>query len=366
MVGCGKRIEEYEADPRIWLYNMDNRWIPAVPPLHRIFESVAPVHRHIFFQTDQISEEDFRKRGEQSQRSPQGGVGLGYFFAKRLLESIDREIGLIACAHGGTTMRQWDPALKEQGDDSLYGATLNRIRMVEGNLKGILWYQGESEAMEPGAAETYEQDLLHLIDSFRKDTGKQDLPFLFVQIGRWSIGNDSRGGNWEIIRDLQRHVSTQRDQVFMTSAIDLPLDDQIHLSAAGQKRLGGRLAEIALTEVYGKPDHGKAIQLESVSVEKAESDRPVIECRFGGVTGKLQSQGRPHGFEIRTGGTDTVVPQPYEIECHPEDPSMLVLRMGRPLPLPATLIHGPGLDPYVNIVDDLDMPIPAFTCELKQ
>ncbi|MCA9444812.1 MAG: hypothetical protein KC964_28760, partial [Candidatus Omnitrophica bacterium] len=68
------------------------------------------------------------------------------------------------------------------------------------------------------------------------------------------------------------------------------------------------------------------------------------------------------GFEIRSLNGERAVPQPYAIEFDSEDPSMLLLRLGKPLPLPAELIYGPGLDPYVNIVDEKDMPIPAFTC----
>jgi sialate O-acetylesterase len=364
MVGCGKRTLEYETDPRIWLYNMDNSWIPAVPPLHRLFESVAPVHRNIFFESDRIAEEDFLKRGEQSRKNPQGGVGSGYFFARHLLQTIDRDIGLVACAHGGTTMKQWDPDLKDRGDASLYGATLNRIEKVGGNLKGILWYQGESEAMEPSAASTYEADFLRLIDRFREDTGRPDLPFLFVQIGRWAINNDPRGDHWEVIRDIQRRIPEQREHVYMTSAIDLPLDDQIHISTAGQERLGVRLAEMALTQVYAENNHAQCIALASVTIEKPETDRPLIRCRFSGVNGRLVSAGRPAGFEIRARDASGAVPQPYEIDFEASDPASLVLRLGRPLPLPAKLVYGPGLDPYANIVDRLDMPIPAFTYEL--
>ncbi|MCA9446751.1 MAG: sialate O-acetylesterase [Candidatus Omnitrophica bacterium] len=362
MVGCGKRTKEFEPDPRIWLFNMDNSWIPAVPPIHRIFESVAPVHRHIFWETDQMSEEDFLKRGATSKRSPLGGIGPGFFFAKHLLESIDSKVGLVASAHGGTTMKQWDPSLKTKGDDSLYGATLDRVERVGGNIAGILWYQGESEGMEPDAIPTYEENFLRLIDSFREDTGIEDLPFILVQIGRWAVGNDPRGPSWESAREIQRLMPHQRKNVFMTSAIDLPLDDQIHLSMAGHERLGARLAEIALSNVYGKEDHASPIDLVGATVENSESIRPLIHVKFEGVNGRLNSLGRPTGFEIRSMNGERAVPQPYAIEFDPENPSMLLLRLGKPLPLPAQLIYGPGLDPYVNIVDEKDMPIPAFTC----
>ncbi len=366
MVGCGRHVRKLEPDPRIWLYNMDNTWIPAVPPLHRIFESVAPVHREIFWKTDQITEEDFLERGERSKRSPAGGVGLGYFFAKRLIEGIDSEVGLIASAHGGTTMEQWDPKKLSEGDHSLYGATINRIKAVGGKVRGILWYQGESEAMEPGQEKVYEAEFLELIDSFRRDTGDEDLPFILVQIGRWARAKDPRADNWDTVRDIQRRVATQRENVWVTSAIDLELDDQIHLSMAGHERLGARMAEIALGQVYGIENRAVPIDLKSVEVEKADSNRPVIRVHFDGVDGKLVSQGPATGFRIRTDRAGESVPQPCRVDFDPDHPSTAILRFGYSLTLPATLIYGKGLDPYVNIVDEKDMPVPAFSYEMNQ
>jgi hypothetical protein len=58
----------------------------------------------------------------------------------------------VACAHGGTSLDQWDHRRRDEGLGSLYGAMLARIRQAGGNLRGLLWYQGESEAMTDSAA----------------------------------------------------------------------------------------------------------------------------------------------------------------------------------------------------------------------
>ena len=43
------------------------------------------------------------------------GAGLGLPFAVAMVESTGVPIGLVASAHGGTSMEQWNPAKKEQG-----------------------------------------------------------------------------------------------------------------------------------------------------------------------------------------------------------------------------------------------------------
>ncbi|MCL4218335.1 MAG: hypothetical protein KJ052_15210, partial [Candidatus Hydrogenedentes bacterium] len=37
------------------------------------------------------------------------GAGLGLPFAKAVAEATGRPIGLVPCAHGGTSMTQWSP-----------------------------------------------------------------------------------------------------------------------------------------------------------------------------------------------------------------------------------------------------------------
>ncbi len=42
-------------------------------------------------------------------------------------------------------MDQWNPALRDSGGQSLYGSMYRRVQAVGGQVKGVLWYQGESD-----------------------------------------------------------------------------------------------------------------------------------------------------------------------------------------------------------------------------
>ena len=71
-----------------------------------------------------------------------------------MVEKTGVPIGLIPAAHGGTSMQQWNPALRDLGGESLYGATVERFRAIwRQSRRCILWYQGESDANPTDAAQ---------------------------------------------------------------------------------------------------------------------------------------------------------------------------------------------------------------------
>src|SRR5205823_5581329 len=146
-----------------------------------------------------------------------------------------------------------------------------------GPIKGVVWYQGETDAMLPETAQAYGKALLGLIDSLRADTADPDLPFVCVQIGRYAMRADEKTNRaWETVREAQRLAAQKRKHVFLVSAIDLLTDDPIHLSYEGQERLGRRIAEIASSMVYRLPGHGKPIDLQSAEVLQPQNERPMI------------------------------------------------------------------------------------------
>ena len=138
-------------------------------------------------------------------------------------------------------------------------------------------------------------------------------------------------------------------------------DDPIHVSYEGQARLGRRLAEIVCSMVYKMPGHGKPIDVVSAEVLQPQNERPMIRLRFRGVTGRLRAAGRATGFELRQKPGSDVMRMVYRVDFDPKDPSALIVGVWRPFKQEQDrLIYGAGVNPYVNIVDDKDIPVPAF------
>jgi sialate O-acetylesterase len=366
MAGAG-RTPDTLSNPNIMMLNMDNRWMIARNPLHRIFEATASAYEKDFIELlpDSMKEWNkahamFQQLAAMSKTNPVGGVGPGMYFAKHVYEQTGRPIALIPCALGGSTMAQWDPAKKSWGDSSLYGTMINRIKSVGSKIKGLVWSQGESEAMIL-KTKTYKEDFLNLIDSFRKDAGNQELPIIIVQIGKFNTKDTAMDKTWEEVREIQRNILNMRKNIYMVSAIDLPQDDCAHTSTDGQKRLGRRIAEMALTYVYNLPGHAKQITLESMKLCKNEkSGSDYLHLHYSGVCGHLMSMGYPSNFELRVGGKVKIEYVVSKVEIDPNDDAGLDVYLSGVPNVPAQLVCGSGTFPYMNITDSLDMPIPAF------
>jgi len=367
MQGAG-RTPDTLTDSKIWMMNMDDHWMVARCPLHRIFEATAPAYEIAACQlsadpekTMEKTRQIFRENAKKSRLNPIGGVGPGIYFARHVLANIGRPIGLIPCALGGSTIDQWDPAGKIHGDSSLYGAMLNRIRSAGiQHIKGLVWYQGESEAIL-GRPETYEAKLLKLIDSFRQDLDRPDLPVLIVQIGRLIIRDPIMDRNWEAVRNTQLKVVAERPDLYLTTGIDLELDDCAHISSKGNQQLGKRLGELALTYVYGLHGHGKQIRPQNITLEIDPVSRSYyLHLHYNGVTGNLKASGLISCFEIRFGNEIRLSHVISKVESDPSDASGLKLYVSAVPEEPGSLVCGTGTNPHMNITDSLDMPVPAF------
>ena len=366
MQGAG-RTRDTLTDDRIWMLKMDNTWMVARTPLHRIYESPAPAYPIAHFELNPRVYQSldsafirFMELREKSRQEPIGGVGPGIYFARHILKHTGRPIALIPCALGGSKIDQWDPERIVEGDSSLYGAMINRISRTGSRVRGLIWIQGESEAMLR-RQDTYMENLLHLFDSFREDVGDPDLPVLIVQIGRFINGFEDMERSWEDIREIQRRVPFERENIYRITGIDLPLDDCIHFSTEGNRRLGRRLGELALTYVYGIPGHGNQIDLASMKLAKDQaSGSYYLHLHYSGVSGDLRSEGLPNEFELRFGDEIRIHYVVHRVELFPGDKAGLKLFLSGLPEEPAQLTCGPGTNPYMNITDSLDMPIPAF------
>lgn len=339
MEGVGGLMDVETGHPLVHSFQSREQWALAEEPLHWLGESPRPVHHILWGQPVPT---------ELSPRDPARtkGAGLGLTFAKTRAEQTGVPVGLIPAAHGGTSMEQWDPARKGQGGHSLYGATLERVKAVGGKVAGILWYQGESDA-NPTDVALYEARMTALVQSFRADLGRPDLPFLYVQLGGFIFDPlpESVSG-WNSIRESQRTWQNSLPHVGMVSAIDCGLDDGIHIDTPGLKTLGRRLAAVA----SGQP----APTLRSIVFEP---DRGWLRVSFANVQGGLRAAGRPAGFTLRDPAGNEL-PLIYKVSISGPD---ALLRLTDPARLPgASLWYGWGLAPYCNLTDSTGAAVPAF------
>ena len=375
MEGVGDLVDVTPPNPRVMLLGSDGKWQQAEEPLHWLVDSPDPVHSG-----------DPKTRAERSattHKNRKKGAGLGLPFAVAMVEATGVPVGLLACAHGGTSMAQWSPAKKEQGGGSLYGSMLRQVNFAGGKVKGVLWYQGESDAMG-GASHVYPKVFSEFIASVRSDFGQPELPFYYVQIGRFVNGSDPKG--WNAVQDAQRVLVDRTPNTAVISVIDRELDDGIHVGTQGLKLAGQRLAAIAQRELFGQigattptfdrvskgPNNTLAVKFKGVNMGSA---RPVRMAAMGGggMGGMMRGNGasladasgiglKPErhiaGFSIRK-DDGTALPLIFEA-CVGKARDTVVLKISGPIPPKASLWYGYGLDPYCNLVDGSDMAVPVF------
>ena len=339
MEGVGDLVDFETPHPMVHSFQSCEQWAVAEEPLHWLGESPRPIHHAVWglpMPSSPAPRETARAKGS----------GLGLTFAKAMVEATGVPIGLIPSAHGGTSMQQWEPSRKHMGGESLYGATLERVRANGGKVAGILWYQGESDANLQDAP-LYEARMTALIESFRADFGQPDLPFYFVQLGGFVTAPDpGLVQSWNSVRESQRLLSSTLPNVGMVSAVDCGLDDGIHIDTAGLKSLGRRLAAIAL----GQP----APALKSIAHDDAAH---TLRISFANVQGSLTAPGKPAGFSLRSAdGTEAALIYKTVL-----DGSDAVLKLNDdPSPAGLHLWYGYGLNPYCSITDTTGASIPAF------
>ena len=117
--------------------------------------------------------------------------------------------------------------------------------LVPLSVKGVLWYQGESNASR---AYEYRKTFPLLIESWRKEWN-DNFPFLYVQLSSFgSDQNSNVGSEWAELREAQsKTLSLENTGMAATTDIGNPHD--IH--PKNKQDVGKRLAALALNKVYG-------------------------------------------------------------------------------------------------------------------
>ncbi len=341
MQGCGlfpkKRLP---IDPQVRAFYMDDRWAVAKDPLHNMWQCVDPVHAALC-------------GGAQPPKPPADwGVCPGPAFGNEMRRLTGVPQGLIACAHGGTSMKQWDPRRKREGGKSLYGALVRRLNRNGRRVAGLVWYQGCSDAL-PEEAKLYTLRMKQFVAALRRDCGDKALPVAMVQIAR-VVGWASVAA-WNAIQDQQRQLPGLIRRLAVVPAIDLPLDDSIHISGAGQYVLGVRLARAMQVLRIGRRAGLPPPALKRVTLETVRG-LGVAVVEFENVVGRLRSGDRPGGFAIVTQGGcsnhfDTQLDGPrVRIRS-----SLALSELGG-----AVLHYGYGLDPHCTIADEAGRSLPVF------
>ena len=261
---------------------------------------------------------------------------VGYHFAQCIYRELDVPVGIINCNVGGSSIFNWMPSdvilssskfasvytdfeqkmsvinrdealekyiryldhLKEElassrfseengGDNyavfyeelgpytmnqpcNLYHSMLRRVSKY--TARGMIWYQGESEAFSESSG-IYAEAMEKLTGHLRELSGYCDYAFHYVQIAPWQ-NDDIR--DWEGICDAQRRFHLSYPNYGMVTIGDCGAGDDIHPPV--KMLVGQRLAAAACTLTYGIPQPFCGPVARNAYIE---NDTVVVEFIYG-------------------------------------------------------------------------------------
>lgn len=189
-----------------------------------------------------------------------------------------------------------------------YNAMIYPLRRY--GIAGALYYQGEGNDKVP---EDYEALMSSLIDCWRDLFGREDLPFIYVQLANFAgepMGcankNDKEGTTWAVVREAQRNC-LKGPFIGMASAIDLGSANELH--PQNKKQLGRRLAAWAANILYYETSECCGPLFKKAELEQGENTARVrlyfTHTGSGLTAGKMQADAfdQPLQFHKEADGT---------------------------------------------------------------
>lgn len=214
------------------------------------------------------------------------GVGPGLAFARAVLPQLEAGamVGLVPSAMGGSAISRWSPesgdlfaaavraaraalaATEPHDERSGSGAPAVRVRPV---LAGILWHQGESDAVDPELARAYPCALREVVRRLPAACGAADSPLLLGELGLGFL-DAAPGGAFAHAAAVNGAICAAAAEaeragarVGVVSARGLrDRGDRLHFCAASAELLGRRYAarwlQLARQGAASRPPDGGA------------------------------------------------------------------------------------------------------------
>lgn len=224
----------------------------------------------------------------------------------------------------------------------LYNAMI--FPLTNYTIKGVIWYQGESNVER---STQYQTLFPTLINCWRSTFNNNKMPFYFVQLANY-LSRDSMPVNsqWALLREAQA-MATQLNNTGMAVAIDIGNALDIH--PKNKQEVGRRLALNALVKQYKKEIEFSGPVFESYAIEENK-----IRIKFSHAKGMKSNDGKHiKGFAIA--GADKKF---YWADASIQGDEIVVENSKVEYPL--AVRYAWGNNPEVNLYNDSNLPAVPF------
>lgn len=180
--------------------------------------------------------------------------------------------------------------VNQNSPTTLYNGMINPL--FPGQIKGAIWYQGESDA---GRAQQYQTLLPTLINDWRTRFGQTTgapMPFYIVQLANYMAPTDDpNDSGWATLREAQSLTAKNLPDTGIAIITDIGEEKDIH--PKNKQDVGLRLALQALKNTYGQN-----IQADGPTLRKAEVKGRYIALTFDNADGLTLKGDSDHVFAI--------------------------------------------------------------------
>ena len=195
---------------------------------------------------------------------------VGYLFGKKMQEELGCPVGLIWAAIGGSHVEFW---LSEENYNRVaeiytpyntsdvymtpcmgYNGMLYPLTGL--NVRGVLWYQGESNAF--GTQQYYDQALSIFIEQCREMFDNEQLTFTVCELARY----EGLPYEYSIVNEKINKVA--KEDPYVVVARNLDMGDWFDIHPKDKRELGNRAACETL-RVFFKKDYEAPIEVSSYS-----------------------------------------------------------------------------------------------------
>ena len=304
---------------------------------------------------------------------------VAYYFGRTLQKDLDMPIGLICNAVGGSPTESWVDRrtleyefprilnnwrendfimdwVRQRAGENIAKATdkLQRhpyepaylfeagiLPLAKYPIKGVIWYQGESNAHNKDA---HSKLFPLLVKSWRTEFNNSQLPFYYVQLS--SINRPS----WGWFRESQRRLMKVVPHNGMAVSYDYGHSTDVH--PKNKQPIGERLAQWALADTYGRK-----VLPSGPLFRSATFNGKVATVVFDYARGMHPSDGKTlRGFEL-SNGNGIFYPATAEV-------------LGEEVKVTSEEVSTPkavryGFSPVTdgNLVNEANLPASTFTSE---
>ncbi len=207
-------------------------------------------------------------------------------------------------------------------------------------LRGVLWYQGECNAIAQAGA--YGEMLKGLISDWRYRWGQADLHFLVVQLPGYQAKRlVSPFSQWAVLREAQ-------GQCGEPVIVSCDTGDENDLHPRDKELIAGRASAVAVA-LLRKQEPPRSPRMKSVKAVDGK-----LRVEFDTAGSSLRFQGEPDGFavgeddkELRRAKVSIIAPDTLEI-AHPEGKE------------PRLLYYGWSNFPTGNLYNSANLPAMPF------